>query len=71
MLPRTEVWVRLPSYYRGEHLHSPQRIAGLGVGAMYQFTVETLHVPALALRPSSFNPSAVTRFRHRTRSKRF
>ena len=56
MLPRTEVWVRLPSYYREATFTPRSGIAGFGVGAMYQFTVETLHVPALALATELFQP---------------
>src|SRR5882757_9038849 len=56
MLPRAEVWVRLPSYYRESTFTPRSGIAGLGVGAMYQFTVETLHVPALALATELFQP---------------
>ena len=56
MLPRTEVWVRLPSYYRERTVTPRSGIAGFGVGAMYQFTVETLHVPALALATELFQP---------------
>jgi hypothetical protein len=56
MLPRTEVWVRLPSYYRESTVTPRSGIAGFGVGAMYQFTVETLHVPALALATELFQP---------------
>ena len=71
MLPRTEVWVRLPTYYREATLTPRSGVAGFGVGAMYQFTVETLHVPGSRWRRSSFNPSVVTHFPLRTRSKRF
>jgi hypothetical protein len=56
MLPRTEVWVRLPSYYRESTVTPRSGVAGFGVGAMYQFTVETLHVPALALATELFQP---------------
>jgi hypothetical protein len=56
MLPRTEVWVRLPSYYRESTFTPRSGVAGFGVGAMYQFTVETLHVPALALATELFQP---------------
>ncbi|MGZ3374636.1 MAG: hypothetical protein ACXU9Z_15205 [Gemmatimonadaceae bacterium] len=56
MLPRTEVWVRLPTYYREATFTPRSGVAGLGVGAMYQFTVETLHIPALALATELFQP---------------
>src|ERR1700730_18374897 len=56
MLPRTEVWVRLPTYYREAAFTPRSGAAGLAVGAMYQFTVETLHIPALALATELFQP---------------
>jgi hypothetical protein len=56
MLPRTEVWVRLPTYYREATFTPRSGVAGFGVGAMYQFTVETLHIPALALATELFQP---------------
>jgi hypothetical protein len=56
MLPRTEVWMRLPSYYRERTANPRSGIAGFGIGAMYQFTLETLHVPALALATELFQP---------------
>jgi hypothetical protein len=56
-LPRTEIWARLPIYYR-ERTASPRRgIAGFGVGAQYQLTLETQHVPALALATEVFHPT--------------
>lgn len=57
VLPRTEVWARLPIYYR-ERTAIPRRgVAGFGVGAQYQLTLETLHVPALALATEVFHPT--------------
>jgi hypothetical protein len=57
VLPRTEVWARLPMYYR-ERIAIPRRgIAGFGVGAQYQLTLETQHVPALALAAEVFHPT--------------
>jgi hypothetical protein len=56
MLPRTEVWARLPSYYRERTVTPRSGIAGFGVGAMYQLTLETQHVPALALATELFQP---------------
>lgn len=56
MLPRTEVWARLPSYYRERTVTPRSGIAGFGIGAMYQLTLETLHVPALALATELFQP---------------
>jgi len=57
MLPRTEVWARLPSFYRERTVTPRSGIAGFGVGAMYQFNLETLHVPALALATELFQPT--------------
>src|SRR5438067_172417 len=57
VLPRTEIWTRIPMYYR-ESTAVPRRgIAGVGVGAMYQFTIETQHLPALALATEVFRPT--------------
>jgi hypothetical protein len=56
MLPRTEVWMRLPSFYRERTATPRSGVAGFGVGAMYQLTLETQHVPALALATELFQP---------------
>jgi hypothetical protein len=56
MLPRTEVWGRLPSFYRERTATPRSGVAGFGVGAMYQLNLETLHVPALALATELFQP---------------
>src|SRR6266478_6145414 len=49
IFPRTEMWVRLPVFYRERNSIPRGGIAGFGVGAMYQLNLETLYVPALAL----------------------
>jgi hypothetical protein len=57
ILPRTEVWLRVPTYYR-EATISPRRgIAGVGFGSMYQLTLETLHLPAMAIASEVFVPT--------------
>jgi hypothetical protein len=57
MFPRTEVWLRLPVFYR-ERTASPRGgVAGFGVGAMYQLNLETLHFPALAFASEFFKPT--------------
>ena len=57
ILPRTEVWLRAPTYYR-ERAISPRRgIAGVGFGGMYQLTLETLHLPAFAIASEAFVPA--------------
>jgi hypothetical protein len=57
ILPRTEVWLRIPTYYR-ERAISPRRgIAGVGFGGMYQLTLETLHLPAFAVASEAFFPT--------------
>jgi hypothetical protein len=57
ILPRTEAWVRLPIFYRERTAIPRGGVAGFGVGAMYQLTLETLHVPALALASELFRPT--------------
>ena len=57
ILPRTEAWVRLPMFYRERTAIPRGGVAGFGVGAMYQLTLETLHVPALALATELFRPT--------------
>jgi len=57
IFPRTEMWVRATTYYRERQITPRKGIAGVGVGGMYQLTVETLHVPALALSSEIFVPT--------------
>jgi hypothetical protein len=57
VLPRTEIWLRVPTYYR-ERAISPRRgIAGIGFGGMYQLTLETLRLPAFAIASEAFVPA--------------
>jgi hypothetical protein len=55
--PRTELWMRLPIFYREREAAPRGGVAGVGVGAMYQVTIETQHLPALALATELFAPS--------------
>jgi hypothetical protein len=57
ILPRTEAWLRLPVFYRERTALPRGGVAGIGVGAMYQLTLETQHVPALALATEMFRPT--------------
>jgi hypothetical protein len=57
ILPRTEVWARVPTYYRERSAIPRRGIAGVGVGVMYQLNLETLHVPAFALATEFFRPT--------------
>jgi hypothetical protein len=57
ILPRTEAWVRVPFFYRERTATPRGGVAGFGVGAMYQLTLETLHIPALALATEVFRPT--------------
>jgi hypothetical protein len=57
IFPRTEMWVRTTTYYRERQITPRKGIAGVGVGGMYQFTVETLGVPALAIASEIFVPA--------------
>jgi len=57
VLPRTEAWVRLPLFYRERTIQPRGGIAGVGAGAMYQFTIESEHVPALAMATEVFKPT--------------
>jgi hypothetical protein len=57
IFPRTEVWARLPMYYREQNAIPRRGIAGVGVGIMYQLNLETLRVPAFALATEFFRPT--------------
>lgn len=57
ILPRTEAWVRLPVFYR-ERTASPRGgVAGVGVGAQYQFNLESQYLPSLAVASELFLPT--------------
>jgi hypothetical protein len=57
ILPRTEMWVRLPVFYRERTSVPRGGLAGLGVGAMYQFNLESEFLPAAALSTELFKPA--------------
>jgi hypothetical protein len=57
ILPRTEVWLRSPAYYRERAISPRTGIAGIGFGGMYQLTLETLHLPAFAIASEAFVPA--------------
>jgi hypothetical protein len=57
ILPRTEMWLRTPLYYR-ERTTTPRKgIGGVGLGGMYQLTQETLGVPGVAIASEAFFPT--------------
>src|ERR671936_2546443 len=54
IFPRTEAWLRLPIFYRERNAVPRGGVAGIGLGAMYQFNLETQHVPAVAVASEFF-----------------
>jgi hypothetical protein len=57
ILPRTEAWVRLPMFYRERDAAPRAGVAGVGAGAMYQFNLETQHLPSVAVGTELFFPT--------------
>jgi len=57
ILPRTEVWLRVPTYYRERAIAPRTGIGGVGFGGMYQLTLETLRLPAFAIASEAFVPT--------------
>ena len=57
VLPRTEMWLRAPLYYRERTITPRKGLAGVGLGGMYQLTQETLGVPAIAIASEAFVPT--------------
>jgi hypothetical protein len=57
ILPYTEMWLRVPLYYRESTITPRKGIAGVGVGAMYQWSFESLNLPALAFASEAFFPT--------------
>lgn len=57
IFPRTEAWIRLPIFYRERTAAPRGGVAGLGVGAMYQFNLETQNLPSLAVATEMFVPT--------------
>ena len=60
ILPRTELWLRLPVFYRERTSVPRGGLAGLGVGAMYQFNLESEFLPAAAIATEFFKPAGPT-----------
>lgn len=61
IFPRTEMWVRTTTYYRERQITPRKGVAGVGVGGMYQFNVETLDFPALAIASEIYLPAGRNR----------
>ena len=57
ILPRTEIWLRLPVFYRERTSVPRGGLAGLGVGGMYQLNLESQWLPAAALSTELFKPA--------------
>ena len=57
ILPRTEVSIRIPSFYRERSISPRGGIAGVGIGAEYQLLTEGMHFPALAIAGEAFIPT--------------
>ena len=57
ILPRTEMWLRAPLYYRERTITPRKGLAGVGLGGMYQLTQETLAVPGIAIASEAFFPT--------------
>jgi len=57
ILPRTEMWLRLPVYYRERTSVPRGGLAGLGVGGMYQLNLESEFLPAAAVATELFKPA--------------
>ena len=57
ILPRTEMWLRLPVFYRERTSVPRGGLAGLGFGAMYQLNLESQLLPTAALATEFFKPA--------------
>jgi hypothetical protein len=57
IFPRTEMWMRLPMFYRERDAQPRGGVAGFGIGAMYQVNLETEYLPSLALASEFFKPA--------------
>src|SRR4051794_10819063 len=55
--PRTEISLRLPSFYRERSISPRGGIAGVGIGGEYQLAMERTWIPALALSAEGFIPT--------------
>jgi hypothetical protein len=57
ILPRTEIWLRLPVFYRERTSVPRGGLAGLGIGGMYQLNIESQFLPAAAIATELFKPA--------------
>lgn len=57
IFPRTEISLRIPSFYRERSVSPRGGIAGVGVGAEYQLAMEGPTLPAIALAGEAFIPT--------------
>jgi hypothetical protein len=57
LFPGTEVWLRVPTYFRERTISPRTGIAGIGTGAMYQLNMETFRIPAVAIASEVFIPT--------------
>lgn len=57
ILPRSEIWLRVTAFYREAAITPRKGLAGIGVGGMYQFNLEHLHLPAMAFSSETFVPT--------------
>lgn len=57
ILPRTEVSLRIPSFYREPSISPRGGIAGVGIGGEYQLALEKLTIPGLAVAAEAFIPA--------------
>lgn len=57
ILPRTEISIRVPSFYREPSISPRGGIAGVGIGGEYQFVLERTSIPALAVSAEAFVPT--------------
>ncbi len=57
ILPRTEISLRMPSFYRERSISPRGGVAGVGLGGEYQLAMEKLSIPALAVAAEAFVPT--------------
>ncbi len=57
ILPRTEISLRMPSYYRERSISPRGGVAGVGIGGEYQLVTEGMNVPAIGLSAEAFVPT--------------
>src|SRR4051812_41420091 len=57
ILPRTEISLRIPSYFRERSINPRRGVAGVGVGGEFQLLQEGMHLPAIGLSGEAFIPT--------------